>query len=188
MVGESDGPTEFIGYDHTEASITLLRYREVTAKKKTFVQAVFDRSPFYPEGGGQVGDRGTLTADNGTVYQVLDTKKENNLIVHVLDRVPEGIAFAAQVNVSTRASSARNHSATHLLHEALREVLGTHVEQKGSLVKPDSLRFDFSHFQKVTDEELDRIEVLGPSDAFWPTTPAKSTATWPSQMLKRREP
>ena len=160
VVGESDGPTEFIGYDHTEASITLLRYREVTAKKKTFVQAVFDRSPFYPEGGGQVGDRGTLTADNGTVYQVLDTKKENNLIVHVLDRAPEGTAFAAQVNVSTRASSARNHSATHLLHEALREVLGTHVEQKGSLVKPDSLRFDFSHFQKVTDEELERIESL----------------------------
>ena len=160
VVAESNGPTEFIGYDHTEASVALLRYREVTAKKKTFVQAVFDRSPFYPEGGGQVGDRGTLTADNGTSYKVLDTKKENNLIVHVLDRVPEGSAFQAQVDVALRAASARNHSATHLMHEALREVLGTHVEQKGSLVKPDGLRFDFSHFQKVTDDELARIESL----------------------------
>ena len=160
VVGESDGPTEFIGYDHTAANITLLRYREVTAKKKTFVQAVFDRSPFYPEGGGQVGDRGTLTSESGTTYQVLDTKKENNLIVHVLDRVPEGSAFQAQVDVTSRAASARNHSATHLMHEALREVLGTHVEQKGSLVKPDGLRFDFSHFQKVTDDELARIESL----------------------------
>lgn len=160
VVTQSDGPTEFIGYDHTEAKITLLRHREVTAKKKTFVQAVFDRSPFYPEGGGQVGDRGTLTADSGETYQVLDTKKENNLIVHVLDRVPHGKSFQAQVNVSLRASSARNHSATHLMHEALREVLGTHVEQKGSLVKPEGLRFDFSHFQKVTDEELARIESL----------------------------
>ena len=160
VVAESNGPTEFIGYDQTEASVALLRYREVTAKKKTFVQAVFDRSPFYPEGGGQVGDRGTLTAENGTSYKVLDTKKENNLIVHVLDRVPEGSAFQAQVDVALRAASARNHSATHLMHEALREVLGTHVEQKGSLVKPDGLRFDFSHFQKVTDDELARIESL----------------------------
>ena len=160
VVAESDGPTEFIGYDHTEANLTLLRYREVTAKKKTFVQAVFDRSPFYPEGGGQVGDRGTLTSKDGTTYRVLDTKKENNLIVHMLDRVPTGSAFHARVDVTLRASSARNHSATHLLHEALREVLGTHVEQKGSLVKPDGLRFDFSHFQKVTDDELARIESL----------------------------
>jgi len=160
VVAESNGPTEFIGYDHTEANVTLLRYREVTAKKKTFVQAVFDRSPFYPEGGGQVGDRGRLTAEDGTSYKVLDTKKENNLIVHVLDRVPKGSAFQARVDVAMRAASARNHSATHLLHEALREVLGTHVEQKGSLVKPDGLRFDFSHFQKVTDDELARIESL----------------------------
>ena len=160
VVAQSDGPTEFIGYDHTEAQVALLRYREVTAKKKTFVQAVFDRSPFYPEGGGQVGDRGTLTSDSGETFKVLDTKKENNLIVHVLDRVPEGTSFQAQVDVSLRASSARNHSATHLMHEALREVLGTHVEQKGSLVKPEGLRFDFSHFQKVTDEELARIEAL----------------------------
>ena len=159
-MAQSDGPTEFIGYDHTEAQVALLRYREVTAKKKTFVQAVFDRSPFYPEGGGQVGDRGTLTSDSGETFKVLDTKKENNLIVHVLDRVPEGTSFQAQVDVSLRASSARNHSATHLMHEALREVLGTHVEQKGSLVKPEGLRFDFSHFQKVTDEELARIEAL----------------------------
>ena len=108
-----------------------------------------------------MGDRGTLTSDSGEAYHVLDTKKENNLIVHVLDRVPEGASFQAQVDVTAmRASSARNHSATHLMHEALREVLGTHVEQKGSLVKPDGLRFDFSHFQKVTDDELARIEAL----------------------------
>ena len=160
IVVEHAGATEFIGYDHTEGAIQLLRYREVTAKKKTLVQAVFDRSPFYPEGGGQVGDRGSITSEDGTVYQVLDTKKENNLIVHVLDRVPTGSAFTAQVDVALRHSSARNHSATHLLHEALREVLGTHVEQKGSLVKPDGLRFDFSHFQKVTEEELTKIERL----------------------------
>jgi len=160
VVAESDGPTEFIGYDATEATVTLLRYREVTAKKKSFVQAVFDRSPFYPEGGGQVGDSGALVSDSGTAYKVLDTKKENNLIVHVLDRVPEGKSFEARVDTTRRAASARNHSATHLLHEALREVLGTHVEQKGSLVKPDGLRFDFSHFQKVTDEEIAQIEAL----------------------------
>ncbi|MGB1576776.1 MAG: alanine--tRNA ligase [Flavobacteriales bacterium] len=160
VVAESDGPTEFIGYDASEATVTLLRYREVTAKKKNFVQAVFDRSPFYPEGGGQVGDSGTLVSDSGAVYKVLDTKKENNLIVHVLDRVPEGKSFEARVDTVRREASARNHSATHLLHEALREVLGPHVEQKGSLVKPDGLRFDFSHFQKVTDEEIAQIEAL----------------------------
>ena len=160
IVKENAGTTEFIGYDYKEAEISLLRYREVTAKKKTHVQAVFDRSPFYPEGGGQVGDRGSLISENGTVYQVLDTKKENNLIIHVLDRVPEGTAFQAKIDVALQSSSARNHSATHLLHEALREVLGTHVEQKGSLVKPESLRFDFSHFQKVTEEELAEIESL----------------------------
>ncbi|MGB2424055.1 MAG: alanine--tRNA ligase, partial [Flavobacteriales bacterium] len=160
VVAESDGPTEFIGYDASEATVTLLRYREVTAKKKNFVQAVFDRSPFYPEGGGQVGDSGTLVSDSGAVYKVLDTKKENNLIVHVLDRVPEGKSFEARVDTVRREASARNHSATHLLHEALREVLGPHVEQKGSLVKPDGLRFDFSHFQKVTDEEIVQIEAL----------------------------
>ena len=160
VVAESDGPTEFIGYDHTQATVTLLRYREVTAKKKTFVQAVFDRSPFYPEGGGQVGDRGVLASESGETFQVLDTKKENNLIVHVLDRVPQGSSFEAKVDVASRDASARNHSATHLLHEALREVLGTHVEQKGSLVKPDGLRFDFSHFQKVTEDELARIESM----------------------------
>ena len=160
IVTENASTTEFIGYDCKEAEISLLRYREVTAKKNTHVQAVFDRSPFYPEGGGQVGDRGSLISENGTVYQVLDTKKENNLIIHVLDRVPEGKAFQAKVDVALQSASARNHSATHLLHEALREVLGTHVEQKGSLVKPESLRFDFSHFQKVTEEELAEIESL----------------------------
>lgn len=159
VVEVHEGVTEFVGYDHTSADVKLLRHREVTAKKKTFIQAVFDQSPFYPEGGGQVGDKGTLTSEDG-VFHVLDTKKENNLIVHVLDKVPTSPSgtFKAEVHGGLRDDSARNHSATHLLHEALREVLGTHVEQKGSLVKPDGLRFDFSHFQKVTSEELAEIE------------------------------
>ena len=159
VVEAHEGVTEFVGYDHTSAEVKLLRHREVTAKKKTFIQAVFDQSPFYPEGGGQVGDQGTLTSEDG-VFHVLDTKKENNLIVHVLDKVPTSPSgtFKAEVHGGRRDDSARNHSATHLLHEALREVLGTHVEQKGSLVKPDGLRFDFSHFQKVTAEELAEIE------------------------------
>jgi alanyl-tRNA synthetase len=160
VVREHAGPTEFIGYDHIEADIHMLRYREVVAKKKSFIQAVFDKSPFYPEGGGQVGDRGTITARDGSTYRVLDTKKENNLIVHMIDKVPSNVKdlFHAVVDRTSQLASARNHSATHLLHEALREVLGTHVEQKGSLVKPEGLRFDFSHFQKVTEEELQDIE------------------------------
>ena len=159
VVEAHEGVTEFVGYDHTSAEVKLLRHREVTAKSKQVIQAVFDQSPFYPEGGGQVGDQGTLTSEDG-VFHVLDTKKENNLIVHVLDKVPTSPTgtFQAKVHGGRRDDSARNHSATHLLHEALREVLGTHVEQKGSLVKPDGLRFDFSHFQKVTAEELAEIE------------------------------
>ena len=162
VVAEHQGATSFIGYDQVDAEVTLLRYREVEAKKKKFVQAVFDRSPFYPEGGGQVGDQGVLKSPEGSSFRVTDTKKENNLIVHVLDQVPVSSTgkFEAIVDVDRRGDSARNHSATHLLHEALREVLGTHVEQKGSLVKPRSLRFDFAHFQKVTDEELARVETL----------------------------
>ena len=154
-----DSETAFVGYDGLEAECRIIRYREVKAKNKQFYQVVLDTTPFYPEGGGQVGDAGTLTAPSGTVA-VFDTKKENNLIVHFVNELPTDVnaTFVAQVKTSRRDDTQRNHTATHLVHEALREVLGTHVEQKGSLVKAESLRFDFSHFSKVTDEELAEVE------------------------------
>ena len=154
-----DAETTFVGYDAREAECRILRYREVKAKNKQFYQVVLDTTPFYPEGGGQVGDAGTLTAPGGSVA-VFDTKKENNLIVHFINELPADVnaTFVAQVKATRRDDTQRNHTATHLVHEALREVLGTHVEQKGSLVKAESLRFDFSHFSKVTDEELAEVE------------------------------
>ena len=154
-----DSETAFVGYDELEAECRILRYREVKAKNKQFYQVVLDTTPFYPEGGGQVGDAGTLTAPGGSVA-VFDTKKENNLIVHFVNELPADVnaTFVAHVKASRRDDTQRNHTATHLVHEALREVLGTHVEQKGSLVKAESLRFDFSHFSKVTDEELAEVE------------------------------
>ncbi len=154
-----DSETAFVGYDAREAECRILRYREVKAKNKQFYQVVLDTTPFYPEGGGQVGDAGTLTAPGGSVA-VFDTKKENNLIVHFVNELPADVnaTFVAHVKSSRRDDTQRNHTATHLVHEALREVLGTHVEQKGSLVKAESLRFDFSHFSKVTDEELAEVE------------------------------
>lgn len=154
-----DSETTFVGYDAREAECRILRYREVKAKNKQFYQVVLDTTPFYPEGGGQVGDAGTLTAPGGSVA-VFDTKKENNLIVHFVNELPADVnaTFVAHVKASRRDDTQRNHTATHLVHEALREVLGTHVEQKGSLVKAESLRFDFSHFSKVTDEELAEVE------------------------------
>ena len=154
-----DSETTFVGYDAREAECRILRYREVKAKNKQFYQVVLDTTPFYPEGGGQVGDAGTLTAPGGSVA-VFDTKKENNLIVHFVNELPADVnaTFVAQVKAARRDDTQRNHTATHLVHEALREVLGTHVEQKGSLVKAESLRFDFSHFSKVTDEELAEVE------------------------------
>ena len=154
-----DSETTFVGYDAREAECRILRYREVKAKNKQFYQVVLDTTPFYPEGGGQVGDAGTLTAPGGSVA-VFDTKKENSLIVHFVNELPADVnaTFVAQVKAARRDDTQRNHTATHLVHEALREVLGTHVEQKGSLVKAESLRFDFSHFSKVTDEELAEVE------------------------------
>ncbi|MEC8634991.1 MAG: alanine--tRNA ligase [Bacteroidota bacterium] len=154
-----DSETAFVGYDAREAECRILRYREVKAKNKQFYQVVLDTTPFYPEGGGQVGDAGTLTAPGGSVA-VFDTKKENNLIVHFVNELPADVnaTFVAHVKSSRRDDTQRNHTATHLVHEALREVLGTHVEQKGSLVKAESLRFDFSHFSKVTDGELAEVE------------------------------
>lgn len=161
VVLKDDDVEEFIGYDHTTAKVSITRYRKVTAKKKELYQLVFNLTPFYPEGGGQVGDKGILVNDNETI-EIIDTKKEHGVIIHITEKLPQHIeaTFSAEVNTCLRTNASYNHSATHLLHQALREILGTHVEQKGSLVHPDHLRFDFSHFSKVTDEELQQIEDL----------------------------
>lgn len=152
---------EFIGYDHLTADVKITRYRKVTSKKEgTYYQLVFNKTPFYPEGGGQVGDRGYVEAPNGDVIHITDTKKENNIIVHYSKTLPKNPKdlFKAEVDEDFRALSASNHTATHLLHQGLRTILGTHVEQKGSLVKPEYLRFDFSHFSKVSKEQLEEVE------------------------------
>ena len=156
-----DNIEEFVGYDNLTAKVKIVKYRKVSQKKKSFFQVVFNLTPFYPEGGGQVGDTGYLEL-NGEKVSVFDTKKENNLIVHLMKELPADVnaIFDAVVSTSKRNASANNHSATHLLHHALRTVLGTHVEQKGSLVNADYLRFDFSHFAKVTDEEMEQIQAI----------------------------
>ncbi|TDS62103.1 alanine--tRNA ligase [Myroides indicus] len=150
----------FVGYDQLENEVKITRYRKIDSKKdgKLF-QLVLDATPFYPEGGGQVGDRGLLISANETV-EIIDTKKENNLILHIVKKLPSNLEakLVAKVDTDARKQSMANHSATHLLHQALRTVLGTHVEQKGSLVAPTHLRFDFSHFAKVSDEELQAVE------------------------------
>ena len=154
-----EGTTEFVGYDYTEYETSILRYRQVKQKNQTLYQIVLDKTPFYAESGGQVGDTGVLVSEYETI-EIVDTKKENNLPIHIAKTLPAHPAapMMACVDVEKRAACAANHSATHLLDEALRQVLGDHVEQKGSLVTPDSLRFDFSHFQKVTDEQLREVE------------------------------
>ena len=157
----NEGETNFVGYDYTEYETTILRYRQVKQKNQTLYQIVLSDTPFYAESGGQVGDTGVLCSEFETI-EIIDTKKENNLPIHIAKKLPEHMEapMMACVDTDKRAACAANHSCTHLLDEALREVLGTHVEQKGSLVSPDSLRFDFSHFQKVTDEELRKVEHL----------------------------
>ncbi len=155
------GEQEFVGYDYTEHECHILRYRKVTQKKNTFYEVVLDHTPFYGEMGGQVGDHGALVSEDETI-EVVDTKRENNQSVHIIKNLPQNpeADFMACVDTDKRDASAANHTATHLLDYALKQVLGNHVEQKGSFVSPTTLRFDFSHFQKVTDEELRQVERL----------------------------
>jgi alanyl-tRNA synthetase len=156
-----DPEVEFLGYDYTEAHVKITRYRKVeSAKEGEIYQLVFNMTPFYPEGGGQIGDTGVLEAANGDVIYIIDTKKENNLIIHFTKELPTNLTeiFKVIVGPDRRRKSAANHSATHLMHLGLRTILGTQFEQKGSLVNPNYLRFDFSHFAKVTDEEIKKVE------------------------------
>ena len=156
-----EGEQKFQGYDYTEYECHILRYRKVTQKKQTFYELVLDNTPFYGEMGGQVGDCGVLVNENETI-EIIDTKRENNQSVHIVKQLPKDPTadFMACVDIDKRNGSAANHTATHLLDYALKQVLGDHVEQKGSFVSADTLRFDFSHFQKVTDEELRQVERL----------------------------
>ena len=162
VVLRDDDNVEFTGYDETETIAHVVKYRKVTAKAKEQYQIVLDKTPFYAESGGQVGDTGELVFPDGEVIEVTDTKKENGLTVHFVDKLPEDIddALTAIVDANKRNRTNSNHSATHLLHAALKQVLGSHVNQKGSLVNAEYLRFDFSHFAKVTDEELSQIESI----------------------------
>ena len=161
IVLSEDDQQEFIGYSHSEAEVKIVKYREVSAKGKKQIHLVLNLSPFYAESGGQVGDTGTLSSDTELI-QILDTRKEHGLTIHFADKLPNNpkAKFKAAIDLERRQAIMANHSATHLMHAALRKVLGTHVEQKGSLVSPDYLRFDFSHFSKVEAEDLQKIENL----------------------------
>ena len=161
VVNESEQPTEFVGYTDLSCESHILRFREVVAKKKTHFEIVLDKTPFYAEMGGEVGDTGTLTSENETI-KIVNTVKENNLVIHITEQMPQNpeVAFTAAIDAARRQRIANNHSATHLMHAALRQVLGTHVEQKGSLVDDQRLRFDFSHFAKMTPEEIRQVEKL----------------------------
>ncbi len=161
VVLRDDDEEEFVGYDILETPVKIVKYRKITSKKDgDLYQLVFNLTPFYPESGGQVGDNGYIKDEKGNITPIIDTKKENNLIVHIAKKLPENInaKFVAAVDKKARKKTASNHSATHLLHQALRTILGEHVEQKGSLVAPTHLRFDFSHFGKMTDEEIKKVE------------------------------
>ena len=159
VVKETEQPTQFIGYTETSATCNILRFREVTEKKKTHFEIVLDRTPFYAEMGGQVGDTGILVSENETI-KILNTIKENNLAIHITEQLPQNpeMEFTATIDTERRQRIANNHSATHLMHAALRQVLGTHVEQKGSMVDDQRLRFDFSHFAKMSPEEIRQVE------------------------------
>ena len=154
-----EGTSQFVGYDYLEYEVSILRYREVKRKKEQLYQIVLDKTPFYAESGGQVGDTGKLISATETV-EIIDTQNENNLTIHLTKQLPKDVSatFKAVIDIDKRRKTAVNHTATHLLDQALREVLGTHVEQKGSLVTPEYIRFDFSHFQKMTDEEIRKVE------------------------------
>ena len=157
-----DDQQEFVGYDILTIPVKIVRYRKVTTKNGSLFQLVFNLTPFYPEGGGQVGDKGYLEAPNGNVTYISDTKKENNLIIHVANQLPTELngTFIAVVDAQKRNATAANHTATHLLHQGLRSVLGAHVTQKGSMVHSGYLRFDFSHFAKLTADELNAVEAF----------------------------
>jgi alanyl-tRNA synthetase len=161
LVGQ-DVPSQFMGYTQTQANTTIVKYRNVKAKGKEGYQWILATTPFYAESGGQVGDRGTFTFEDGSVIAVTDTKKENNLFIHFTDSLPKTIGHKVKANVdeALRANTTKHHSATHLLHAALRSVLGHHVAQKGSLVNAEQLRFDFSHFAKMTDTEIASVEKI----------------------------
>ena len=158
----NEGDEEFVGYDKFETPTKILKYRKVKQKGKDFYQIMLSKTPFYAEMGGQVGDKGILISESGETIDIFDTKKENNVAIHLAKKLPSNPSesFTAKIDINARKSISANHSATHLIHEALREVLGNHVEQKGSYVSPESLRFDFSHFQKVTPEEIRKVEHL----------------------------
>jgi alanyl-tRNA synthetase len=160
LIGD-DKKTEFIGYEKLESEITIVKYRKIKQKNKELFQLVFDQTPFYAESGGQVGDTGVIESVNEKIF-IIDTKKENELIVHLAEKLPESFnsTFVARVDVRKRELTRDNHSATHLLHAALRQVLGKHVEQKGSLVNEKILRFDFSHFAAMTSEEIEKVESI----------------------------
>ena len=161
VILREDDTEEFVGYDHLNTQVKITRYRKMnSAKEGDFYQLVFNLTPFYPEGGGQVGDKGYLQAVNGDIFYILNTRKENNLIVHQTKTIPDALEgnFIAVVDEKQRKRTSSNHTATHLMHQALRSVLGTHVEQKGSMVHSGMFRFDFSHFSKVSTEELTAVE------------------------------
>lgn len=155
-----DGETEFVGYDYSQCDTQILRYRKLAQKGKVYYQVVLSKTPFYAEMGGQIGDTGWLISDKGDSVDITDTKKENNLPVHIMPELPADLTspFLARINTEKRAAIEANHTATHLLHKALRDLLGTHVEQKGSYVSPEVLRFDFSHYQKLTQDEIRKVE------------------------------
>ncbi|MFQ3352140.1 MAG: alanyl-tRNA synthetase, partial [Candidatus Marivariicella framensis] len=156
-----DDVKEFVGYDILETDVKITRYRKLNNQKDgDFYQIVFNLTPFYPEGGGQVGDKGLLQENNGTIHYITDTKKENNLIIHFSKTIPNGIKeiYRAVVDKKERARSSSNHTATHLMHQALRNILGDHVEQKGSMVNSGMFRFDFSHFLKLNDDQIQQVE------------------------------